>query len=53
MIEEHGDAAWSSALLQSNTGSENALEEPKKYKAIRESILNWMKALPQDANTDP
>uniref|UniRef100_A0ACD5X4U2 Uncharacterized protein n=1 Tax=Avena sativa TaxID=4498 RepID=A0ACD5X4U2_AVESA len=50
MTEEHGDTASSSALLQSKTAAD-ALEELKKYKAIRESILNRMKALPQDAET--
>lgn len=47
MTEEHGDAASSSALLQSKTAAD-ALEELKKYKAIRESILDRAKALPRD-----
>uniref|UniRef100_A0ACD6A1Q8 Uncharacterized protein n=1 Tax=Avena sativa TaxID=4498 RepID=A0ACD6A1Q8_AVESA len=50
MTEEHGGTASSSALLQSKTAAD-ALEELKKYKAIRESILNRTKALPQDAET--
>ena len=50
MTEEHGAAASSSALLQSKTAAD-ALEELKKYKAIRESILNRTKALPQDPKT--
>lgn len=47
MTEEHSDAASSSALLQSKTAA-YALEELKKYKAIRESILDRTKALPRD-----
>lgn len=47
MTEEHSDAASSSALLQSKTAAD-ALEELKKYKAIRESILDRTKALPRD-----
>jgi autophagy-related protein 13 len=50
MTGEHGDVASSPALIQSKTAAD-ALEELKKYKAIRESILNRMKVLPQDPET--
>ncbi|CAM0874588.1 unnamed protein product [Alopecurus aequalis] len=50
MTEEHGDAASRSALLQSKTAAD-ALEELKKYKAIRESILNRTKELAEDPRT--
>lgn len=50
MTEEHGDAASGPALLQSKTAAD-ALEELKKYKAMRESIVSRTKTQPQDAET--
>ncbi|KAM0904887.1 hypothetical protein ACQ4PT_017746 [Festuca glaucescens] len=50
MTGEHGHVALSPALIQSKTAADT-LEELKKYKAIRESILNRTKAPPQDPET--
>jgi autophagy-related protein 13 len=50
MTEEHDDARLSSALLPSMTAAD-ALEELKKHKAFKESILNRTKALPQNPKT--